>query len=62
MRVGLGHAAERLADCLAQSAKAELPGHAFLDRLLDIELYAAANTSADRAIAARHRLAETAYD
>ena len=38
VRLGLGHAAEHLADCLAQSAKAELPARAFLDRLLDIEL------------------------
>ena len=38
MRLGLGHGAEHLADCLAHSAKAQLPAHAFLDRLLDIEL------------------------
>ena len=38
IRLGLGHRAEHLADCLAHSAKAELPAHAFLDRLLDIEL------------------------
>ena len=31
-------AAEHLTDCLAHSAKSELPAHAFLDRLLDIEL------------------------
>ena len=38
VRLGIGHGAEHLADCLAHSAKAELPAHAFLDRLLDIEL------------------------
>ena len=38
VRLELGHGAEHLADCLAQSAKAELPAHAFLDPLLDIEL------------------------
>ena len=38
VRLGLGHGAEHLADCLAHSAKAELPAHAFPDWLLDIEL------------------------
>ena len=37
-RLGLHHGAENLADCLAESAKAELPAHVFLDRLLDIEV------------------------
>ena len=34
VRLEFGHGAEYLADCLAHSAKAELPAHAFLDRLL----------------------------
>ena len=38
VRLGLGHGAEHLADCLVEGAKVELPAHAFLDRLLDIEL------------------------
>ncbi len=38
VRLGLVHGAEHLADCLTDSAKAQLPAHAFLDRLLDIEL------------------------
>ena len=46
VRPGLGQGAEHLADCLAHSAKAELPAHAFLDRLLDIEI----NEREDRAV------------
>ena len=38
VRLGIGHGAEHLADCLAQCAKAELPARVFLDRLLDIEI------------------------
>ncbi len=39
-RLGLGHAAERLPERLAQATKDELPVHGFLDRLLDDELTA----------------------
>ena len=46
VRPGLGHGAEHLSDCLARSAKAGLPAHPFLDRLLDIEI----NEREDRAV------------
>ncbi len=39
-RLGLGHAAERLSERLAEAAKHELPAHGFLDHLLDDELSA----------------------
>jgi DNA replication protein DnaC len=38
VRLGLGHAAERLAERLAEATRDELPTHGFLDRLLEDEL------------------------
>lgn len=37
-RLGLLHAAERLADLLNDAAKEEMPSHRFLDRVLNTEL------------------------
>ena len=38
VRLVLDYGAEHLADCLVHSAKADLPTHAFLDRLLVVEI------------------------
>jgi len=38
-KLGLAHAAERLAEHVAQAAKDTLPPHRFLDELLDLELH-----------------------
>jgi hypothetical protein len=38
-KLGLAHAAERLAEHVATAAKETLPPHRFLDDLLDLELH-----------------------